>query len=765
MRCFLPALAIFYLAVMAPAAACRLPPEALLSPPEKILASLDTQAQPVLKAMDDFASALEACYDAPMGPLELAEIRNGAAALRDQIDGVRAMAEARVRGNELNFEALLSSDLWQDLESLRVAGAYALAWANLSRATREISAEARRKALVGATEDMRALTLEFSHPVIVQRAMYGLATAQIEGGDVPAAIATLDQLKASLQRGGQKPLEEAVNLFYGEITAPGYTPPIVSAGAAATLERDFSQEAGVADPQILRAAEQALSAGKPATEIAAVLAPVFAPAFEGQPATITAAFEFLAGDKKLLAAADYPPVNAVHTMDRAFTISQFATVRENWRVVKPYYNLLPAKLRRGVDYQLGVALVNLNEAARALPFLRAARAGYKTREQQAMVDKFIALARLSSDTDPDDELLALAQRHQTLPEIEPRQPLTLDQVIALRARVLLARHAATQGKWRKADKLLSGFVPHMPAYKMLTGMRVRLIARNVAEGLKTGEAAANLQKTARGWQAIYTIWRKSKCPPGCVAGDETPVHRAAINLAIDAGLSTGFFDTAYASYELSGGDVVLLAPAAIGYLVAQGDGPGLIALLEPAEEVRASRILGAWKVFLRELQETEKDAARTEKDAARYVFLRDGLTALQGRPLANLREALVQINLARNAPEEALRIADLLAQDFPRRPSAWYLRAEALRVNGRDLEAARALSSLARRTPPDDPVGMGARVGLAAIFTNLGEKPKACAMVEKIFARTQAAQNWQKAIDVFPLLTTWERQARSCATG
>ena len=147
------------------------------------------------------------------------------------------------------------------------------------------------------------------------------------------------------------------------------------------------------------------------------------------------------------------------------------------------------------------------------------------------------------------------------------------------------------------------------------------------------------------------------------------------------------------------------------------------------------------------------------------MFLRDGLTALQGRPLANLREALVQINLARNAPEEALRIANLLAQDFPRRPSAWYLRAEALRVNGRNLEAARALSSLARRTPPDDPVGMGARVGLAAIFTNLGKKLKACAMVEKIFARTQAAQNWQKAIDVFPLLTTWERQARSCASG
>ena len=117
MRRFLPAFSIFCLAVIAPAEACRLPPKSLLVSPEKILAALDTQAQPVLKAMDDFAGDLEACYDAPLGPLEMAEIRNGAMALRDHMDKVRAKAEARVRGNELNFEELLSSDLWQDLES------------------------------------------------------------------------------------------------------------------------------------------------------------------------------------------------------------------------------------------------------------------------------------------------------------------------------------------------------------------------------------------------------------------------------------------------------------------------------------------------------------------------------------------------------------------------------------------------------------------------------------------------------------------------
>ena len=389
MRLFFPAFSIFCLAVIAPAEACRLPPKALLVSPEKILGALDTQAQPVLKAMDDFAGDIEACYDAPLGLLEMAEIRDGAATLRDHMDAVRGGAEARVRGDELNFEELLSSDLWQDLESLRVAGAYALAWAQLSRATREIGAEARRKALLDATEDMRALTLEFSHPVIVQRAMYGLATAQIEGGNVAAAIATLEQLKSSLGRGGQKSLEEAVDLFYAEITTPGYTPPVLSKGFADTLAQDLSQMPGTVDREILRAAEQALGEGKTAAEITAPQAP----AFDGSPPMSAAAIEFLARDQKLLAAADDPPVNAVHRMDVGFAGRQFATVRESWRIVKPYYSLLPAKLKRGVDYQLGVSLVNLNEAARALPFLRAARAGYGAREQREQVDKFIALAR------------------------------------------------------------------------------------------------------------------------------------------------------------------------------------------------------------------------------------------------------------------------------------------------------------------------------------------------------------------------------------
>ena len=61
----------------------------------------------------------------------------------------------------------------------------------------------------------------------------------------------------------------------------------------------------------------------------------------------------------------------------------------------------------------------------------------------------------------------------------------------------------------------------MPAYKMLTGMRVRLIARQVADGLKTGKAAANLQN-GKGRAGDLHHLAQAKCPPGCVAGDACP---------------------------------------------------------------------------------------------------------------------------------------------------------------------------------------------------------------------------------------------------
>ena len=777
MRYFLFAIPVLFGVLVTPALACRLPPDILLTPAKPMLNALESDPKPFLQAMDTFAADLEACYDAPLEPLELAQIRNGAVKVRAGIDAVRAAAEARVRGNEIDFEGLLSSDLWQDLESLRVAGAYAQAWGSLAQAARQVSAEMRHQALEDAIGEMRALTLEFSQPVIVQRSMYGLATAQIEIGNVPTAVATLDQLKASLSRGGHVPLKTAVDAFYAEITAPDYTPPVVvtSAAAASGSQNSGSQISadnvaggrlfeGKVHPKIISAAEQALNAGRSAAEISALLAPAFA----GEPAMITAALNVLARDKTLMAAADYQPARALHIMDKTFTLGQFASARERWRDIKPYYTLLPPTLRRRVDYQLGVSLVNLNAPRRALPFLRAAHAGYDGRAQKNQVDKFIVLARLSSDGDPDADLLTLARRHETLPEITPKQPLTLDQVIALRARVVLARDAASRGQWRTADELLSGFLPDMPAYKMMTGMRVRLIARGVRHGEESGEPAAKRRKTARGGQVLYSLWRQAKCPPGCVPGDAVAVHRAAIDLAVKGPLDAAFFGEAYGAFQSAGGDVSRLTPVALSYLVGQRDAAGLLSLLEPADESGAAAVLGVWKKFLQDevLGKASTNIPDTNiPDIETYGFLRDGLSGLQGRPAAVLREVLVQFNLAQNAPDEALRIADLLAQDFPRRPSAWYLRAEALRANARDVEAARALSSLARRTPADDPVGMGARVGLAAIFTDLDKKPTACAMVDKIFARPQAAQNWAKAVEVFPLLVQWEREARGCKSG
>jgi hypothetical protein len=108
-----------------------------------------------------------------------------------------------------------------------------------------------------------------------------------------------------------------------------------------------------------------------------------------------------------------------------------------------------------------------------------------------------------------------------------------------------------------------------------------------------------------------------------------------------------------------------------------------------------------------------------------------------------------------------LALAEKLASEFPRRPSAWFLRAATLQANARGLEAARALSSLARRTPADDPVGMGARLGLAAIFIELERKQQACAMQDKTFSRAQAQANWREAVLAFPILQDWQNTTKN----
>ena len=178
--------------------------------------------------MDDYSIAMEACYDGPQGPLELAPHIKAANLLEANITAMRRLAEDKVRDDEFDYEALLSSPLWGDIEAMRVATAYATAWGALAAAVRHISAEDKKQALDLAGKAMLQLTFEFKHPVLVQRAMYGLATAQIEGGRLAAAVATLTRLKQSLARGGDADFKISVVGFYARITAPSYQPPAVS---------------------------------------------------------------------------------------------------------------------------------------------------------------------------------------------------------------------------------------------------------------------------------------------------------------------------------------------------------------------------------------------------------------------------------------------------------------------------------------------------------------------------------------------------------
>jgi len=199
-------------------------------------------------------------------------------------------------------------------------------------------------------------------------------------------------------------------------------------------------------------------------------------------------------------------------------------------------------------------------------------------------------------------------------------------------------------------------------------------------------------------------------------------------------------------------------PQALSYLVRKNDADRLTALLDPADEGRAALVLGQWK---KRLDDMQADGSLADY----YDFLDLGVDGLQGRPRAVLLEALIEFNLNTDRAQRALDLADALAKDFPRRPNAWFLRAAALTALDRGLEAARALASLARRTPADDPVGMGARIGLAAVFLTLDKAQSACAMQAKVFSRPQAPANWKKAVEAFPQLHAWGVATQSqCAS-
>ncbi|MGI9438170.1 MAG: hypothetical protein ACR2OK_00550, partial [Parvibaculales bacterium] len=112
--------------------ACSTPPPLLTAAPERILRALEDEAAPYLTAIDEYSVAMEACYDGPLGPLELAPFIKASELLHLNMAKARRLAEDRVRDNELDYEEVLSSALWSDLEAMRVASAYAQAWGALA---------------------------------------------------------------------------------------------------------------------------------------------------------------------------------------------------------------------------------------------------------------------------------------------------------------------------------------------------------------------------------------------------------------------------------------------------------------------------------------------------------------------------------------------------------------------------------------------------------------------------------------------------------
>lgn len=742
-----------------PARACEAPPALLLVAPEKLLAALGEDSAPYLAAADGYSIGMEACYDSAFGPLELAPFVRQASQVADNMAALRKLAEDNVRHNEVSFEELLSSDLWGDIESLRVAGAYGVAWGKLAAAVRHISAEEKAQAMQGALNAMQGLTFEFKHPVLVQRAMYGLATSQIEAGDLKTATETLQRLQDSLKRGGAPSFTRAVDAFHARITSPDYRPPVALFSAQA--DADFSQtgaNSGVAVGDAVNLARQAIRDTRPADEIVALLRP----AFGGDVENLKGALDLVARDQLLLDAMDYEPGLSLRVMRQAFATQKYGQIVSAWPGVKPFYSHMPTGLKRRVDYHMGVARLNLGEYKRAITHLLAARDDMRDGATADRLDKLIALAQLSFDKVPDTATLTLARAYKDVEiptdTISPEKALApapppLDVLLAMRARVVLARDATARKSWAEADKILTGIGPGTAAYPLFLGMRVRLLAEAIKARREQGETLESLAATARGAITLYQLWTRVDCPPGCLAGNRLAVHRAAIEIALSADLDSSKFGVAWGSFAEDGGDTRPLIGRALAYLVAKSDSERLTALLETPDEASAAFLLAHWKAYLK------KPETRARFDV-QYAWLTSDLETLQGRPRAVLLETLIDFDLAREKPEAALVLAEKLASEFPRRPSAWFLRAATLQANARGIEAARALSALAQRTPADDPVGMGARLGLAALFIGLDRTEQACAMQAKIFSRTQAQANWKEALTAFPILQTWHQTAQ-----
>ena len=175
---------------------------------------------------------------------------------------------------------------------------------------------------------------------------------------------------------------------------------------------------------------------------------------------------------------------------------------------------------------MGVARLNLGELALALDHLRAARKTTPSGAEAKRLDKLILLARLSVDKAVDAardapliawprNIYARPKRQKSnapLDDPPPSPEEALDDMLDLRARIVMARHAAARSEWEKADAYLTGIGPTQPAYQLFLGMRVRLLAEAVRGRLQNGESAKAVRTRRARWLCSLPTVARQRLP-------------------------------------------------------------------------------------------------------------------------------------------------------------------------------------------------------------------------------------------------------------
>ena len=101
-----------------------------------------------------------------------------------------------------------------------------------------------------------------------------------------------------------------------------------------------------------------MAEARPASEIIGILEP----GLSGSRDSARAALALIARDQLLLKAMDYAPGPSLRVMRRAFGDGQYGQLVASWPDLKPL-SAFAEGVKRQVDYQMGVARLNLGELA------------------------------------------------------------------------------------------------------------------------------------------------------------------------------------------------------------------------------------------------------------------------------------------------------------------------------------------------------------------------------------------------------------------